>query len=156
MISSLPISTTAPPLPTDPRVVEAMLPYWTQVFGNASSLHAAGKSRQERQESGAGNNRCRPQLQSRRDDLHQRRHRKRPISLYAGVAEGMRIRGRGKHIITTRPSSITPSWMSPKNWRMMALKSPFARRSIRACDRPAGRGCPSRRYNLSQHRLRQQ
>ncbi len=30
--------------PTDPRVVEAMQPYWTTHFGNASSLHSAGKA----------------------------------------------------------------------------------------------------------------
>ena len=29
--------------PTDPRVVEAMFPYFTEVFGNASSLHAFGQ-----------------------------------------------------------------------------------------------------------------
>lgn len=30
--------------PTDPRVVEAMNPYWTTLFGNASSLHSVGKT----------------------------------------------------------------------------------------------------------------
>lgn len=30
--------------PTDPRVVEKMLPFWTQTFGNASSLHDIGKA----------------------------------------------------------------------------------------------------------------
>jgi cysteine desulfurase len=29
--------------PTDPRVVDAMQPYWTEVFGNPSSLHQVGK-----------------------------------------------------------------------------------------------------------------
>jgi cysteine desulfurase len=29
--------------PTDPRVVEAMLPYFTEVYGNPSSVHAAGR-----------------------------------------------------------------------------------------------------------------
>lgn len=29
--------------PTDPRVVEAMLPYFTEVYGNASSTHAIGR-----------------------------------------------------------------------------------------------------------------
>ncbi len=29
--------------PTDPRVVQAMLPYFTEVYGNPSSLHAFGQ-----------------------------------------------------------------------------------------------------------------
>jgi cysteine desulfurase len=29
--------------PVDPRVVEAMLPYWTQYYGNASSVHNLGR-----------------------------------------------------------------------------------------------------------------
>lgn len=29
--------------PVDPRVVEAMKPYWTEAFGNPSSLHAEGR-----------------------------------------------------------------------------------------------------------------
>jgi cysteine desulfurase len=29
--------------PVDPRVVEAMAPYWSDVFGNASSVHAVGQ-----------------------------------------------------------------------------------------------------------------
>src|SRR5512142_2743557 len=29
--------------PVDPRVVEAMEPYWNEVYGNPSSIHAAGR-----------------------------------------------------------------------------------------------------------------
>ena len=29
--------------PVDPRVVEAMLPYWTEIYGNPSSLHGLGR-----------------------------------------------------------------------------------------------------------------
>jgi len=33
--------------PTDPRVVEAILPYFTEVYGNASSSHQVGKDAQQ-------------------------------------------------------------------------------------------------------------
>lgn len=86
--------------PTDPRVVEAMMPYWTQVFGNASSLHTAGKTAKNAlttaRETIAGILKCNPAEiiftsgGTEGDNLALR-----------GVAEGMRIRGRGSHIITT-------------------------------------------------------
>ncbi|MEO8611923.1 MAG: cysteine desulfurase family protein [Chloroflexota bacterium] len=86
--------------PTDPRVVDAMMPYWTNVFGNASSLHSAGKAAknalQEARESIAGKLNCDPAEiiftsgGTESDNLALR-----------GVAYGMRARGRGKHIITT-------------------------------------------------------
>src|SRR5512136_1678991 len=30
--------------PVDPRVVEAMQPYWSQVYGNTSSIHSVGRA----------------------------------------------------------------------------------------------------------------
>ena len=30
--------------PTDPRVVEAMMPYFTEFFGNPSSIHGFGRA----------------------------------------------------------------------------------------------------------------
>ncbi len=33
--------------PTDPRVVEAMRPYWSDTFGNASSLHSYGRDAED-------------------------------------------------------------------------------------------------------------
>ena len=86
--------------PTDPRVVEAMMPYWTTVFGNASSLHAAGKAAKnalnQAREIIATVLNCNAAEMiftsggTESDNLALR-----------GVAEGMRVRGRGKHIITT-------------------------------------------------------
>lgn len=86
--------------PTDPRVVQTMLPYWTTVFGNASSLHSAGKAAKQAltqaRETIAAVLNCDPTEMiftsggTESDNLALR-----------GVAEALRIRGRGKHIITT-------------------------------------------------------
>ncbi len=86
--------------PTDPRVVDAMMPYWMTVFGNASSLHSAGKAAKnalnQARETIAAVLNCNPAEMiftsggTESDNLALR-----------GIAEGMRVRGRGKHIITT-------------------------------------------------------
>ena len=86
--------------PTDPRVVETMLPYWTTVFGNPSSLHTAGKAAKNAlnaaRETIAAVLNCAPAEMiftsggTESDNLALR-----------GAAEAMRVRGRGKHIITT-------------------------------------------------------
>lgn len=89
--------------PTDPRVVEAMQPYWTQVFGNASSLHQAGKAAaaamQQATETIANVLNCQaggpPEIVftsggTEADNL-----------ALKGVAYAMRGRGRGNHVITT-------------------------------------------------------
>ena len=86
--------------PTDPRVVDAMMPYWTTVFGNASSLHMAGKAAKVALENAratvAGVLNCDPTEiiftsgGTESDNLALR-----------GMAHGMRARGRGNHIITT-------------------------------------------------------
>lgn len=86
--------------PTDPRVVQAMLPYFTTVYGNPSSLHSAGQAAAEAleqaAETAAGVLRCQPSELiftsggTESDNLALR-----------GVAAAMRARGRGKHLITT-------------------------------------------------------
>jgi len=86
--------------PTDPRVVEAMLPYFTEVFGNASSAHTFGREAEraiERaRETVAGIFNCHPSEVvftsggSESDNLAIR-----------GAALAARTRGEGHHLITT-------------------------------------------------------
>ena len=86
--------------PTDPRVVAAMLPHWTEDFGNPSSLHRAGKraaaALNEARATVASVLNCAPgeviftSGGTESDNLALR-----------GVAAAMSGRGRGKHIITT-------------------------------------------------------
>jgi cysteine desulfurase len=86
--------------PTDPRVVQAMLPYFAQTFGNPSSLHQAGKTAkaalEEARNTIAAVLNCSPAELiftsggTESDNLALR-----------GMAYGMRARGRGSHIITT-------------------------------------------------------
>jgi len=86
--------------PTDPRVVDAMQPYWTRLFGNPSSLHQAGQAAKQaltdaREKIAAVLN-CDPAELiftsggTESDNLALR-----------GAALGMRGRGRGQHIVTT-------------------------------------------------------
>ena len=86
--------------PVDPRVVEAMQPYWSDAFGNTSSIHGAGRAALK--------------------GLEQARHRVadvlgcKPLEIaftgcgtesdnlaLRGVAWAARQSGRGNHIITT-------------------------------------------------------
>ena len=86
--------------PTDPRVVEAMLPHFTQAFGNPSSLHDVGKAAaralNDARETIAAVLNCDPSELiftsggTESDNLALR-----------GVAAAMSGRGKGKHIITT-------------------------------------------------------
>src|SRR5579871_2369486 len=86
--------------PTDPRVVAAMLPHFTQDFGNPSSLHdvgkAAARAQNEAREKIAAVLNCDP------DEMIFTSGGTESINLaLRGVAEAMDGRGRGKHIITT-------------------------------------------------------
>ncbi len=89
--------------PTDPRVVEAMLPYWTQVFGNASSAHDVGKAAEnalaQAREIVANVLNCYPAGPA--EILFTSGGTESDNLALRGVAYGMRARGRGKHIITT-------------------------------------------------------
>lgn len=86
--------------PTDSRVVEKMLPYFTQTFGNPSSLHDAGKAAadaiKEARATVAVILNCEPDEivftsgGTEADNLALR-----------GAAYAVRGRGRGNHIITT-------------------------------------------------------
>jgi cysteine desulfurase len=86
--------------PVDPRVVEAMAPYWSEVFGNSESSHAFGQAAAnalERARQGVADVLgCRPAelvftgCGSEADNL----------ALH-GVAWAARRSGRGNHIVTT-------------------------------------------------------
>lgn len=86
--------------PTDPRVVEAMHPYWTQHFGNASSLHYPGQAAadalsQSRRVVAAILNCAESELIFTSGGTESNNLGLR------GVAYAMLARGRGRHIIIT-------------------------------------------------------
>jgi cysteine desulfurase len=90
--------------PTDPAAVAAMAPYWTEVFGNASSLHDAGKAaagalEQARQAAAAILN-CYPAGPA--EIVFTSGGTESNNLALRGVAQAQRARGRGNHIITTR------------------------------------------------------
>jgi len=86
--------------PVDPRVVEAMAPYWSKVFGNSESSHALGQDAasglEQARQTVADVLGCRPAeilftgSGTEADNLALR-----------GVAWAARQSGRGNHIITT-------------------------------------------------------
>lgn len=86
--------------PTDPRVVETMLPYFTQTFGNPSSLHDAGKAAADAmnaaRESVARILNCEPA-----EIVFTSGGTESNNLALRGVAHAVRGRGRGNHIITT-------------------------------------------------------
>lgn len=86
--------------PTDPRVVEAMLPYFTQTFGNPSSLHDAGKAAADAYKAAradvAAILNCEP------DEVIFTSGGTEASNLaLRGVAHAVRGRGRGNHLIVT-------------------------------------------------------
>ncbi len=87
--------------PVDPRVIEAMQPFWTEHFGNTSSIHSVGRDAQQGLENArrdvAKILNCDPHeiiftgCGTESDNLALR-----------GVAWSARQSGRGNHIITTK------------------------------------------------------
>lgn len=86
--------------PTDPRVVEAMLPYFTSDFGNPSSLHRAGKAAARALDDAratiAAVLNCDPA-----EMIFTSGGTESSNLALRGVAAAMASRGRGRHIITT-------------------------------------------------------
>ncbi|RMF32012.1 MAG: cysteine desulfurase [Chloroflexi bacterium] len=86
--------------PVDPRVVEAMAPYWTEIYGNSASLHEFGRQAaralEEARAQVAAELNCHPteivftSCGTEADNLALR-----------GIAWAARKAGRGHHIITT-------------------------------------------------------
>jgi cysteine desulfurase len=89
--------------PTDPRVVEAMLPHWTNNFGNASSLHRVGKSAEaaltQARETVAQVLNCYPAGPA--EIIFTSGGTESNNLALRGVSAAMSARGRGNHIITT-------------------------------------------------------
>jgi cysteine desulfurase len=89
--------------PTDPRVVEAMLPYWTETFGNPSSAHKIGKAAEAAlelaRETIARVLNCYPAGPA--EIIFTSGGTESDNLALRGVAYAQRARGRGAHIITT-------------------------------------------------------
>jgi cysteine desulfurase len=86
--------------PTDPRVVEAMMPYFTDIFGNSSSNHRFGRKAEQA-------------IEDARDSIARHLNCKRTEIVFTscgsegnnlairGVAWAQRNHGRGNHLVTT-------------------------------------------------------
>jgi cysteine desulfurase len=89
--------------PCDPRVVQAMLPYWTETFGNPSSLHQVGKAAATALEAArakvAAVLNCQPAGPA--EILFTSGGTESNNLALRGVAAAQKARGRGNHIITT-------------------------------------------------------
>ena len=131
--------------PVEPAVVEAMLPYWTKFYGNASSLHHKGREAsdalEEARQTVAGLLGCKERevvftgCGTESDNLALR-----------GVAFAQAERGK-KHLIT---SSIEHHAVS-HTVEQLAGKFGFEAGRPGRC-----RACHPRRYRPGQHHVRQQ
>ena len=86
--------------PVDPRVVEAMLPYWTEQYGNPSSIYslgrAAARAMEAARETVAGILHCEP-----REVIFTSCGTESDNLAIRGVAFARRAAGQGNHIITS-------------------------------------------------------
>jgi len=86
--------------PTDPRVVEAMMPYFTEVYGNASSAHAFGRRAEaaieEARKTVAGILNCKPT-----EIVFNSGGSEADNAAVRGAAWSRREAGDGRHLITT-------------------------------------------------------
>lgn len=89
--------------PTDPRVVAVMQPYWTEHFGNPSSLHQVGKSARAALDSAyvdvAQVLNC--QADGPSEIIFTSGGTESNNLALRGVAHAMRARGRGQHIVAS-------------------------------------------------------
>lgn len=86
--------------PVDPRVVEAMLPYWTEHYGNPSSVHRQGRRAQEALSEARG--RIAALLHAAPEEIVFTGAGSEADNLaLRGVMGAARAAGRGNHLITT-------------------------------------------------------
>lgn len=86
--------------PVDPRVVEAMLPYWTEHYGNPSSVHRLGRRAQEGLS--AARRRIAELLHAEPEEIVFTGAGSEADNLaLRGVMGAARAAGRGNHLITT-------------------------------------------------------
>lgn len=86
--------------PVDPRVVEAMLPYWTEYYGNPSSVHRQGRRAEEALSS--ARRRIAELLEAEPDEVVFTGCGSEADNLaLRGVMGAARASGKGNHLITT-------------------------------------------------------
>lgn len=86
--------------PVDPRVVEAMLPYWTELYGNPSSVHEQGRRAEEGLS--AARRRIAALLGAEPDEIVFTGSGSEADNLaLRGIMGAARAAGRGNHLITT-------------------------------------------------------
>ncbi len=121
--------------PTDPRVVAAMLPHFTQDFGNPSSLHRVGKAAasalNNAREQMAGVLHCDPA-----EMIVTSGGTESSNLALRGVAAAMAGRGRGRHIITTavehHATLDTAKWLAENGFEVTFLPvDEYGRVSVR-------------------------